>query len=264
MKYSVFVVALSALAACGNAPKAHAPDAEEPSAEAAAKELPELEARRVVTAMRGNEAELRKCFFRAPSEGGFVRVGFEVDQLGVPRAVAVRDSTIESDEVERCLTEQTSALRFGELAREGKAEWTYVFRLREPPSKDEDKKRAKKLALDKKRKKRLEETAEPGASLERGSPGNIDLDGVDQVIQTGYQLFAGCYRAGIERNVSLEGTIRFRFVIGEDGRMAEILDGESDLPDRRVLDCVAETFYALRFPEPQGGKARILYRLQLE
>lgn len=260
MKYSVFGIAALVMACGGGTPSAQSPDDDE-SPRSLVSELPELEPRRVVTAMRGNEAELRKCFFRAPSQGGFVRVGFEVDPLGVPQQVAVRSSTIGSKEVEQCLAEQTGALRFGELAQAGKAEWTYVFRLREPPTKDEEKKRAKQR---KKKKKSLEDDGEPGASIDPASTGTIDLDRVDQVVQTGYQLFARCYRDGIERNLDLEGNVRFRFVIGEDGRMEEVLDGQSDLPDRRVLDCIAETFYALRFPAPEGGKVQILYRLQLQ
>ena len=256
LKYSVLGIAAFTWIGCGGAvaPK---------PVKSAPAELPELEPRRVVTAMRGYEAEIRKCFFRAPSESGFVRVRFQVDRLGVVNEVDVRDSTIENDAVEGCLKEQTGALRFGELSQPGKGEWTYVYRLAEPPTQEEDKERAKKRA--KKKKQRVEEQldeSEPGAALDSGSDGSIDLDRVDQIVQTGYQLYARCYRDGFERNVELEGTVRFRFVIAEDGRMEEVLDGESDLSDRRVLDCIAETFYALRFPAP-GSKVRVLYRLQL-
>ncbi|HVJ16687.1 MAG TPA: AgmX/PglI C-terminal domain-containing protein [Polyangiaceae bacterium] len=245
------------LLGCGGSP--------EPRSQAAAaeKELPELEPHRVVTAMRFNEAEIRKCFFRAPSDGGFVRIGFEVDRLGEVHGASVRDSSIENDGVQSCLVERVTALRFGELSQAGKAEWTYVYRLAEPPTKEEDEARAKKKAKRKKKKVEEEvEEVEAGAAIDSGSEGTIDLDRVDQIVQTGYQLYARCYREGFERKNDLEGTVRFRFVIGEDGRMDEVLDGESNLSDRRVLDCIAETFYALRFPAP-GNKVRVLYRLQL-
>jgi hypothetical protein len=265
LKYSILGIAASVLLGCGGSPAARSPADEEQTAFGAAA-LPELEPRRVVTAMRGNEVAIRKCFFRAPSEGGFVRIGFKVDRLGVVHAAAVQGSTIENEDVERCLTEQTAALRFGELSQPGKAEWTYVYRLAEPPTKEESEARAKKKAERRKKRKRQleaeEEAVEPGAVIEAGSEGTIDLEHVDQVVQTGYQLYARCYRDGFERNLDLEGTVRFRFVIGKDGRTDEVLDGESNLSDRRVLDCIAETFYALRFPAP-GSKVRVLYRLQL-
>jgi hypothetical protein len=263
LKYSVFGVAGLLLLGCGGSPAARSADGETRSGRASGRQLPELEPRRVVTAMRGNEAEIRKCFFRAPSEGGFVRVAFQVDRLGEVHEVAVRNSSIGNDAVEKCLTDQTGALRFGELAQAGRAEWTYVYRLAEPPTKAEHKAREKKKKARKKLKVEEEvEVAEPGASIEAGSEGTIDLDRVDQVVQTGYQLYARCYRDGFERNDELEGTVAFRFVIGEDGRTDEVLDGKSNLSDRRVLDCIAETFYALRFPAP-GNKVRVVYRLQL-
>jgi len=273
LKYSVFGIAGSvvlALLGCGgSAPDPRSAEQEEQE-RLRSDDLPELEPRRVVTAMRGNETEIRKCFFRAPSAAGFVRIGFKVDRLGVVHGAAVRESSIGNEAVESCLTEQTAALRFGELSQPGKGEWTYVYRLAEPPTKEENEARAKKKAERKKKSRRQrdkeleeeEEIAEPGAMIEQGSEGTIDLDRVDQVVQTGYQLYARCYRDGFERNIDLEGTVRFRFVIGEDGRMDEVLDGESNLSDRRVLDCIAETFYALRFPAP-GSKVRVLYRMQL-
>ncbi len=259
LKYSGFGVLALALLGCGGSPKPRSPEQQERERFEAG-DLPELEARRVVTAMRGNEAEIRKCFFRAPSAAGFVRIRFKVDRLGEVHAASVHDSTIDNDSVESCLTQQTSALRFGELSQPGKAEWTYVYRLAEPPTKEEHEARDKARA--KRKKKKVEQhvdDVEAGAVIEAGS---IDLDRVDQVVQTGYQLYARCYRDGFERNDELEGTVRFRFVIDEDGRMDRVLDGESNLSDRRVLDCIAETFYALRFPAP-GSKVRVLYRLQL-
>ncbi len=247
---------------CGGSPPARSPEQAEQEEQArfASGNLPELEPHRVVTAMRGNEAEIRKCFFRAPSAAGFVRIRFKVDRLGEVHGATVHDATIDNDAVRTCLTEQTSALRFGELSQPGKGEWTYVYRLAEPPTQEEHEARAKARA--KKKKKKVEEQVdqvEAGAVIESGS---IDLDRVDQVVQTGYQLYARCYRDGFERNDELEGTVAFRFVIDQDGRMDRVLDGKSNLSDRRVLDCIAETFYALRFPAP-GSKVRVLYRLQL-
>jgi len=50
-------------------------------------------------------------------------------------------------------------------------------------------------------------------------------------------------------------------VVGTAGAVSEVSDGGSDLTDRQVVDCIAEGFYALRFPEPQRGSVQVLYRI---
>ena len=82
--------------------------------------------------------------------------------------------------------------------------------------------------------------------------------------QAGYPLFARCYRDGVNRDSSLDGTVRLHFVVGSGGAVSEVSDRGSDLTDRQVVDCIAEGFYALRFPEPQHGTVQVLYRLGFE
>ncbi len=100
--------------------------------------------------------------------------------------------------------------------------------------------------------------------LEKGSPGSLDLAAVDDVVASGYPLFARCYRDGVERNSSLDGAVRLRFVVGESGHVTTVEDGGSDLTDRQVIDCVAEGFYALHFPEPERGDAHLVYRIHFD
>lgn len=255
----VGVCLFSILSACGGSqPDPQAPSSASSDGEPASAlpDVPPLEPARVVVAMRSNEAELRKCFFRAPSASGFVRIGWRVDTAGVVSHPAVKDSTVNNAEVERCLTARVGELRFGEISQAAKAEWTYVYRLAEPMTEKQKKKASKK-----RKQKEEREEEEPGIVVE--PEGSIDPDKVDDVVISGYRLFARCYRDGFDRDTSLEGTIRFRFVVGRDGRVVKILDGASDLPDRRVIDCVAESFYALEFPAP-SAQAKVSYRLQLE
>jgi hypothetical protein len=218
-----------------------------------------LEPARVVNAMRSNELELRKCFFRAPSSSGFVRIGWLVDKTGVVQDPAVQDSTIKNSEVESCLTSKVGELRFGELSQAGKAEWTYVYRLAEPMTEKQ-----KKSAAKKRRKDDADGDEQPGVVIDPSSPGSMDPDKIHETIHSGYRLFARCYRDGFDRDTSLTGSIVFRFVIGEEGRITRILDGSSDLPDRRVIDCVAESFYALEFPVSPRGEVNVTYRLRLD
>jgi hypothetical protein len=261
MRPSLVWFSLFAVACGGSQPHpAHVEsDEESASAPGAAKKVDALEPARVVNAMRSNELELRKCFFRAPSSSGFVRIGWLVDKTGVVQNPAVKDSTIQNTEVESCLTSRVGELRFGELSQAGKAEWTYVYRLAEPMTEKQ-----KKSAAKKRKKDDADGEDQPGVVIDPSSPGSIDPDKIHETIHSGYRLFARCYRDGFDRDTSLTGSIVFRFVIGEKGRITRILDGASDLPDRRVIDCVAESFYALEFPTSPSGEVKVTYRLRLD
>jgi hypothetical protein len=87
---------------------------------------------------------------------------------------------------------------------------------------------------------------------------------VDNVVESGYPLFARCYRDGVQRNSGLDGAVRLRFVVGKTGDVTTVEDSGSDLSDRQVVDCVAEGFYGLRFPEPARGAAHLVYRIHFD
>jgi photosystem II stability/assembly factor-like uncharacterized protein len=65
----------------------------------------------------------------------------------------------------------------------------------------------------------------------------------------------------VSRNNDLDGTVRLNFVVGDAGHVSEVTDGGSDMSDRQVVDCIAEGFYALRFPAPKNGRVNVLYRI---
>jgi hypothetical protein len=102
---------------------------------------------------------------------------------------------------------------------------------------------------------------ERGLVIEPSSPGTLSSDEIDNVVEAGYPLFARCYRDGVSRNDTLGGTLRLRFTIAPSGAVSQVSDGGSDLSDRQVVDCIAEGFYALRFPEPAHGEVSVLYRI---
>lgn len=80
-------------------------------------------------------------------------------------------------------------------------------------------------------------------------------------MQAGFGLFAHCYREAIARHPRLSGSVRLRMVIGRDGLVDEIADSNSEIPDAEIIDCVAEGFFALRFPKPRKGTVRLTYRI---
>jgi hypothetical protein len=246
------------LLACGGAspPRAttpdDAPDADQAAAPGAKAKHAELAAGDVVQRLRGNETDLRRCFFANPSLRGAARFSWQLDVEGKVHRVRREASTLGDSRVEECIGARLSEIDFGDFAEPTTARWTFVFRLVDLPEKNKHGHRASKHkpAAD-----------ERGLMIEPSSPGSLSTDDIDNVVEAGYPLFARCYRDGVSRNNTLDGTVRLHFAISPSGTVSEVSDGGSDLSDRQVVDCIAEGFYALRFPEPQHGQVNVLYRI---
>jgi hypothetical protein len=252
------LVALVLIACGGSAPPAAAPA--EPEAEDSAKAVhrDELTAAEVVQHLRGNEADLRRCFFANPSLRGAVRLSWNLDVMGQVHGVKRESSTLSDPRVEACIGERLKDIRFGDLEHPARAHWTFVFRLVDPPATPQ---RGRKAASSKRKKAPDDER---GLVIDPNSTGVLAEDAIDNVVTAGYPLFARCYRDGVNRNNNLDGTVRLHFVVGSAGAVSEVSDGGSDLSDRQVVDCIAEGFYALRFPGPQRGSVQVLYRIAFD
>jgi len=224
-------------------------DAPAPSSKA---KRAELGASDIVQRLRGNETDLRRCFFANPSLRGAARFSWQLDVLGKVHRVRREASTLGDSRVETCIGERLSEIDFGDFAEPITARWTFVFRLVDPPEKAKHGQRASK---------RKPDQDERGLVIEPSSQGSLSTDDIDNVVEAGYPLFARCYRDGVSRNNTLDGTVRLHFAISPSGAVSEVSDGGSDLSDRQVVDCIAEGFYALRFPEPQHGQVNVLYRI---
>ncbi len=250
---------LSGLLACGgSAPSPAAPSADEAaeSSQGAPKaKRVELAASDIVTRLRGNETDLRRCFFANPSLHGAARFSWQLDTEGKVHSVRREASTLGDARVEACLGQRLSEIDFGDFAEPASARWTFVFRLVDPPPKSKRSARASKH-------KPAED--ERGLVIEPSSPGTLASDAIDNVVEAGYPLFARCYRDGVSRNDSLGGTLRLRFAISPTGTVSEVSDGGSDLSDRQVIDCIAEGFYALQFPQPEHGQVNVLYKIRFD
>ena len=256
------VVASLALNACGSspppvaAPVDHATDEAkvEPSQAKAKVRLPELPPADVVHHLRGNEADLRRCFFANPNLRGAVRFAWKLDVTGKVQGIHREFSTLSDPRVESCLSQRVSEIRFGDLEKPSSARWTFVFRLVDPPPKPKPGRSASK-------KRKAKPGDERGVQIDPNSPGVLAPDAINNVVEAGFPLFARCYRDGVNRDSSMDGTVRLQFVVSAAGAVSEVSDRGSDLSDRQVVDCIAEGFYALRFPEPQHGTVQVLYRL---
>jgi hypothetical protein len=253
---------LSALAGCGGSSPAPVVQHAEPSSERsepAAKKGVELSAGDVVQRLRGNETDLRRCFFANPSLRGLARFTWQLDVDGKVHGVRREASTLGDPRVEACIGERLGEIHFGDLAEPATARWTFVFRLMEPPAKPKGRHRTRKAG-----KKKAPPEDDRGLVIDPGSPGVLGSDAIDNVVEAGYPLFARCYRDGVSRNNDLGGNIRLHFVVSPSGSVSEVSDGGSDLTDRQVVDCIAEGFYALRFPQPEHGSVGVLYRIRFD
>lgn len=252
------------LCACGGntPPPQHASAAAKPTprAKPAARNLPEIEPTQVVLGLRGHEAEFRDCFQAAAEERPtFVQLEWDVSPDGDAANPRVARSTVNNEAVAPCLSEHVTQARFGHPGRPSVARWTFVGGL----ARFEDRETRRRNRANAQKKNHRQDDAESGVMIERSSPGKVDVDAVEGIVQSGYKLFAHCYRDGIDRDPELGGAVRLRFVIGTDGNVARVIDSGSDLPDPEVVVCVAESFFALRFPKPEGGNVHLQYRFHL-
>lgn len=260
---AIWVVALIACG-CGESPPPSAKSAPaRPAALRAATKpsLPKLDPAQIVLGLRGHEAELHECFQLAGTENpSFVQLAWRVSAEGVVEDVQTQSSTAANANVAPCLVERLAESRFGRPGSPRAASWTFVGGL----VRFEDEATRKRNKLNAKRKNRKANEGEEGVVIERSSPGKLDPQAVEGIVQNGYKLFAHCYRDGLDRDPTLGGAVRLRFVIGANGRVARVIDGGSDLPDASVVVCVAESFFALEFPPPAGGNVHLRYRVHFD
>lgn len=254
LQSATLALSLSACAPSAT-PHAEAPAEQPTPAEQAKARSVELSATEVVQHLRGNETDLRRCFFTNPSLRGALTLSWKLDETGKAHDVKRLTSTLGDRRVEACIAEKLGEIRFGDLNQPARARWTFVFRLMDPPPQA---KRGRKAIA---KKKRAQPEDDRGLVIDPSSPGALPEGAIDNVVEAGYPLFARCYRDGVSRNDSLDGTVRLHFVVGSAGTVSEVSDGGSDLTDRQVVDCIAEGFYGLRFPEPQHGTVRVLYKI---
>ncbi len=244
------------MVACGGAVEpAAAPPSESAPAPRVQKERAWLEPLQVVIAMRGEEKRYRKCFIRAMSERGVVQTHFDVDADGAVERVVVDRNTLGRDDVAECLTTHLKEQTFKATGEPAQGRWTFVFRLIDPI---EPKKLAQRLRTEKKLAK------DGGVRIEPSSTGKVDPSDIENTTLAGVQLFARCYRDAIQRREQPSGILRFRLVIDEEGHLRELDDAGTLLPDPFAVDCIAEGFYALDFPKPEGGSVEAHYRLDFE
>jgi hypothetical protein len=244
---------VAALAACsGQKKQASSPQAAKSNSAYTARDV--LEARKISYAMRGNENDYRKCFMQSIGSRGAVTLHFTVDTRGAVEEARVAWSSIGKSSVGECLVSRFLEQRFGEITHPAEGRWTFVFNLTDPIDDQQREKLLKKAATDKRN----------SYELLPESTGTIDAGRVDEIVQVNYPLYAHCYRDSIRRRGESRGLLRLRLHIDENGRLTDIDDAGSVLPDPYAVDCMAEAFFAMDFPSPTGGPVLIRYGLDFQ
>lgn len=253
----LFYLAVGAgAAACSGAPTPDAPDEALTHADdgpVAARKPTTISAEDVLFGMRGKEQEARRCFgVTGDTARATAQLSWHVATSGEVRDVQVEHSTTAA-EVDDCLKDFVAGLHYGRRESPGLATWTFVHGLA-------DRDLVRRSAT---RKRRRQNQNTRGALVDASSPGTLPTDQIESVAEHGFRLYAFCLREGLNREPKLSGRVVLKFTIDARGWVTSVSDAGSDLPDLTVIDCVAQGFYAMRFPKPAGGAVRLSYAVVL-
>jgi tetratricopeptide (TPR) repeat protein len=89
--------------------------------------------------------------------------------------------------------------------------------------------------------------------------GRIPPEVIRRIVRQNFGRFRRCYEESLRTSPNLSGRVAVRFVIGRDGSVSSATSTGSDVADRRLAECVARSFYELKFPAPEGGIVTVTY-----
>ncbi|MBX3189206.1 MAG: AgmX/PglI C-terminal domain-containing protein [Labilithrix sp.] len=84
---------------------------------------------------------------------------------------------------------------------------------------------------------------------------------IREIVLRGAGGFRACYEKGVARKKSLAGAVRVRFVIQPSGKVSDVTDEGSALPDAEVVKCIMRKFGELTFSPSAGGPETVVYPL---
>jgi TonB family protein len=89
-------------------------------------------------------------------------------------------------------------------------------------------------------------------NLDGEGGGELERQDIEIVIKQRMGLIRRCYTRELRRDPNLQGTVKVRFVIDEDGSVKYAALRASELGNSIVEDCVVGEIQKLRFPMPDG------------
>jgi hypothetical protein len=93
-----------------------------------------------------------------------------------------------------------------------------------------------------------------------GIAGRVPPEAIQRIVRQSFGRFRGCYQDALTTNPGLTTRVTVRFVIGRDGSVSSV-SAASDAPSSNLAPCVTKAFYALSFPQPDGGVVSVTYPL---
>lgn len=109
---------------------------------------------------------------------------------------------------------------------------------------------------------REESADEKLADINAGS-GHLPRNVIEKGLRAQWPAIEKCYRAALESEPSLKGSVKLQITIGPDGDVTKVTDAGSTLPDDDVLDCAKDAYEKAEFPAPKGGSVIVIYPLEL-
>lgn len=95
-------------------------------------------------------------------------------------------------------------------------------------------------------------------NLEGEGGGDLERAEIEVVIKQRMGLIRRCYTRELRRNPRLQGTVKVRFVIGENGWVKYAAVRRSDLANQVVEQCIIDEMRKLKFPQPEGDGSVIV------
>ncbi len=117
---------------------------------------------------------------------------------------------------------------------------------------------ARKKVRDSLEKLSSKEAEQPSAS-EKSDAGTMPRELIQRIIRQHMASIRHCYEQGLKKNPNLEGTVKVRFVIGQEGSVSRAEDDGSNLADPAVVRCVVKVVQNLAFPRPAGDEVTVRY-----
>jgi hypothetical protein len=86
--------------------------------------------------------------------------------------------------------------------------------------------------------------------------GRLPPQVIQRIVHQNFGRFRLCYEDSLRLQPSLTTRVSVSFVIGRDGSVSSV-NGSGD--DAKLAKCVTRSFYALSFPQPEGGVVKVTY-----
>jgi hypothetical protein len=226
--------------------------------------LPPEAIKRVV---REHYAAIERCYAAGLAENpaleGHLRARFVIDTDGDVASIDNAGSNL-PDPVARCVLSEVADMTFPK-PEGGSVTVLYPFVL-EPDSASDGVPRseASKTVRSASASGPASSSAPSSTAETKTASGRLPPDVIQRVVRDHYPAFRNCYEAGLTRNPNLKGRVSVAFVIGRDGKVTNVDDRGSDLPDPAVVRCVVSRFSSLIFPPPEGGIVTVVYPIMLE